>query len=101
MIKRILHRYQVNKNTAEWDMNKLIPRKTEVVGDKIELDQFEIISYQAGNALLCAKHLTWKHFDFVQKVCDSKHPIKKEWATTFIGFRNGKPTILITKKRNL
>lgn len=98
---RKVKRYTVNKNESEWDMNKLIPRKTKVIGESVNLDEYEIVSYQSGNALLHANKLTWKHFDFVQKVSQSKHPIKNEWAVSFIAFRNGKPTVLIAKKVSL
>lgn len=95
-------RYKVNKYESVWDMNKLVPRKTVVVWSKkfgeINLDDYEILSYQCGNALLSGKHLTWRHFDAVHPMFESMHPIKKEKTLTLIGYRGDYTTILIAKK---
>lgn len=89
--------YSVNKAESKWDMNTLVPRKTQSVKD-INLDDYRIVQYQLGLSLFCAKHILWKHFDWVDLISESAHPIKKTKAYTFIAYRNSKATILICEK---
>jgi len=90
-------RYTVNKSESKWDLNELKERQTKSICGT-DLDQYRIVSYQSGNALIKGTHLTWKHFDWVQKLTETKHPIKNEWATTFIAYRNEQLAILITER---
>lgn len=97
-----VNRYEVNRKDQLWDLNTLVERKPLVVENnllgEIDLKDYQILSYQSGNALIKGENLKFNHFDTVQPLIVSKHPIKDEWTTTFIAYRNEQSTILITEK---
>lgn len=94
--------YQINHDEAEWDMNRFRPRNTQVIqptsGEKIKLDDYEIIKYHQGHSLFSGKKLKWEHFDWVSYIGKTAHPIKKDEAYLFIGWRDEQPTGLTCNK---
>lgn len=88
------------KKEASWDMNKLYPRKTKVIGSDINLDDFEIVGHLISDTVFKCPELNWSHFDWVQLIQKTNHPIVNRIRFHFIGFRSGQTSILICKQLN-
>jgi len=93
-----------SRSQTGWDMNrleyqKLADRDTKCLSPDIDLNDFEIVSYDAGEHKMKPNGLTFKHFDFVSLICTSMHPIKKVEIYHFTGSRDKVITILNCKKK--
>ncbi|HEY8937067.1 MAG TPA: hypothetical protein VIM65_17690 [Cyclobacteriaceae bacterium] len=93
-----------SRSQEGWDMNrleyqKLADRDTKCLSPDIDYNDFEIVSYDAGEHKMKPNGLTFKHFDFVSLICTSMHPIKKVEIHHFTGSRDKVITILNCKKK--
>jgi len=88
----------LKKEKPNWDMNRLNPRKTKVVGENVNLDEYEIVGHLISDTVFKTPELNWSHFDWAQFIQETNHPIVNRVRSQFIGFRNGQTSILICKK---
>lgn len=87
------------KKEASWDMNKLQPRKTKVIGSDINLDDYEIVGHLISDTVFKCPELNWSHFDWVQLIQKTNHPQVNRPRFHFLGFRSGQTSILICKHK--
>lgn len=70
----------------------------EIIGEWFDLDKLYIEGYKAGDCTCKTPKLEWRHFTFVQRFNETRHPKTKISCVTVLAWTKTKaPTLLICK----